>query len=641
MTTLLLLSNILQMSKILEIKNEINEALDFIQAKRVVWRDRLVKYVDQDKDEDKIGVNTIYSMMQLGLSIKYSDETSVIILPRKFWDIEYAANLTSLAEFDFDETERRVLKYQLDWDQQFFWASVEKKRGWDSVTQTCMTSSEDPLSWLMDPYGDYLTEFRYHYFEVEMLKSDMTEDKWFDEAKVAGLTQENIEELESTKTYKNRAAWFNDVTVDESEDFYVSLYDWVRRDWNDLYMVTVDAGKNEILREVLIEPVTVEEKKANRVDMRTQVNITWFSPKRWDPVGVSLVDLVIDKQIWNSILTNLRLIDAKFSTFGQTNLVNTDIVKNTTDLMSPSTNTKWIGVNPKGWNISNAVYPVPRQSIMQDSYAVTNELNKQASLDTWISDDSLGIPTKNITLGQAQQDQANANLRLALGISVSNWWEKAYWNFMWLRSYYEYFEESEVKFARVANGFDSLPIEFRVDDFLWIESPNIKIESKKNAEDKRKKESASFMVMYPSITEDPTLPKVTKNIARRYAMRLQWTPREMIKLLTYDKDEESAKHKLNLINNNDDKWVIIDDLWEDHQTFLVIFEWALDGPVKDKAIQARKEAFILSGQMAEQNAVSLEQETSGTWRDMQRQMTSNFISQENKKPTESLENIAV
>jgi len=63
--------------------------------------------------------------------------------------------------------------------------------------------------------------------------------------------------------------------------------------------------------------------------MRTQVNLTWFSPKRNDPFGVSLLDLTVDKQKANSILMNLRLIDAKFSTFGQMNLVNTDLVKNT------------------------------------------------------------------------------------------------------------------------------------------------------------------------------------------------------------------------------------------------------------------------------------------------------------------------
>jgi len=107
-------------------------------------------------------------------------------------------------------------------------------------------------------------------------------------------------------------------------------------------MVTVDSKMQEVLREVKIEPVTKEEKKSGKIDMRTQVNLTWYSPKRNDPCGVSLLDIVVDKQKFQSMLMNLRLIDAKFSTFGQMNLVNTDIVKNTNDLLKPSTNTKWI-----------------------------------------------------------------------------------------------------------------------------------------------------------------------------------------------------------------------------------------------------------------------------------------------------------
>jgi len=44
------------------------------------------------------------------------------------------------------------------------------------MKQIVKTSVEDPLTWLPDPYGDHLTPFRFHYFEIEMLKSSMTEE---------------------------------------------------------------------------------------------------------------------------------------------------------------------------------------------------------------------------------------------------------------------------------------------------------------------------------------------------------------------------------------------------------------------------------------------------------------------------------
>lgn len=165
-----------------------------------------------------------------------------------------------------------------------------------------------------------------------------------------------------------------------------------------------------------------------------------------------MADLILDKQKAQSILMNLRLIDAKFNTFGQMNLVNTDIVKDTTELTRPSINTKWIGVNAGQQNLSNAVYPVPRQSIMADSFNVSQELVRQIQLDTGIDSRSLGVQgDKNITLGESQQIQANANVIFGLGVEVSSWAEVDFWKHMWFRTYQENFSNSDEKFIRLSN----------------------------------------------------------------------------------------------------------------------------------------------------------------------------------------------
>lgn len=630
------------MNNILDIKNEISIWLDYVNSKRDTFRERLIKYVEQDKDEEKIWVNTVYALMQLGLAIRHTDETSVVVKPRKFWDEEYASNLTDLAAFDYDEMERKKLGYATNWDCQFFWVSLERNRGRNEYRQVIETSIEDPMTWITDPYSDFMTPARFNYFEVQILKSAMTEDQGFDEDLVAELTAWGITDIETNKTYRNEASGLNNVNDEWLEDFYVDCYDWFRYDneW-DLYLITVDSATNLILREQKIEPVTVEEKKTWKIDMRTQVAVTYYSPKRWDAFGINLVDLAVDKQKGQSILLNLRMADAKFSTFGQMNLVNTDIVKNTNDLLSPSTKTKWIWVNAWAWSLSNAVYPVPRQSIMSDSYNVSNELSSQLQLDTWMSENTLWVAEKGLTLWQSQQVQQNANLRLSLWISISNWGEEDFWKFMWFRTYNEYFDTEESKFIRVANGFDSMPVEFRRDDFIWIENPEIRIESKKKAEQDRQKENAAFQTSMPYFMQDPTIPKIIKTLALRYSMRLQWSPREMIKLLTYNKDEEWAKAKVIAINNKDDKGILIDNMSDDHQTYLVMFESAIDSPIKDRAIQARKQAYIMSGQMASQQGAALEWGW-GNWmiNSMQNQMTSNMLSQQNKWDVTSTWSIA-
>ena len=88
---------------ITELQDQINLGLNFIRTRRQKWRDNLAKYVDQDKEDGKVGVNTLYASTQLYVAIKYSDELSVLAKPRKFGDEEYADNITNLAEFDYDE----------------------------------------------------------------------------------------------------------------------------------------------------------------------------------------------------------------------------------------------------------------------------------------------------------------------------------------------------------------------------------------------------------------------------------------------------------------------------------------------------------------------------------------------------------
>ena len=103
-----------------QIQQEITSGLAFMSTKRQIYRDRLVKYIDQNKEVDKVGVNTIYATMQLYMAIMYSDELSVIVEPRKFGDEEYADNLTDLASFDYDEMKLSRIKYAKDWDMLFF-----------------------------------------------------------------------------------------------------------------------------------------------------------------------------------------------------------------------------------------------------------------------------------------------------------------------------------------------------------------------------------------------------------------------------------------------------------------------------------------------------------------------------------------
>lgn len=618
-----------------EIQSQIRLGLDFMNPKRQIFRNNISKYVDQDKDDDKIWVNTLYASSQLYTAIKYSDELAVIAQPRKFWDEEYAENITDLAEYDYKEMGLNRIKHSQFLDECLFGYSIKLKDWWDDIRKVVNVSIADPITWIPDPYQDYLNEGRWNFFEREITLHEIKEMKGFNEDEVDNLI---LSEPQSNRTHRNAAQWTADVT-DNTLNKIVSVYSGFSRINGKLYAVTVDAKMSSLLKFEEIKPVTKEEKKSGYVSMKTCVNISWFSPVRGNPCGIAMADLILDKQRAQSILLNLRLIDAKFNTFGQINLVNTNLVKDTGELTRPSINTKWIWVNADGnQNLSNAVYPVPRQSIMADSFNVSQEIVRQIQLDTGIDSRSLWIQgDKSITLGESQQIQANANVIFGLWVEVSGWAEEDFWNYIWFRSYQEFFSSSDEKFIRISNGFNTNQTKFRRDDFLGCENIDFTIESKKKAGQLREQMKVQFAATLPLILQDPNVPKITKSIAFKYQLKLQGHGREMQQILNpyFSPEEIDARRKVALLDNNDMLGAKIDSLDVDLMTYYVIFQSAMDTQAKEVALKGLEYAMIITWKTTQsQNNQAMQWMANAS----AAQLTSAAI-QQNSSPKQSLQTI--
>ena len=583
---------------ITQIQHEIEYWLSAVEQKRQIFRDRLHNYINPNKEEDKISDNTLYATTQLFCAVNYEDKLSVIFVPRKFWSEEYADNLTDLAKYDEEEMNLWPINFQKYWDMFMFWVWIRVLSWRDDIKKCPKRTIKDPLSRIPDPYWNHIDKPRFHYFEEQMLKSYMTKDRWFIESQVEKVGYEENWETRNTINHKNQNQWLNDVSENQlTENKLCNIYNWFTKHDNKWYLVTTDESKKLLLRYEEIKPVKKEEKE-NPELIEDPVVINRFSPYRWDPFGVAWADLVEDKQIANQVLKNLRLIDAKFLTFWQTNLYDPKAIKNRNDLLKPSVNTKWISFDSNSWvPISNAIYPVPRQSIMNDSFNVSQELKNDIQLATWMDNRTLWVPwDKTTTLWEAQQIQANANIRLWLNVEINNWAEKKFWK-LWERAYEEYFDYTETKLARVANWFWISNIEFRRDDFIWWESLDIIIESKKYIEQLREKQKVSFMAKLPLLLQDPNIPTISKKIALRYSLKLDWMQKDYINVMVPPTTEElNAQEKIKLINNENELWVLVDDINEDHYTYLILFEKARDNDIKQKAIENRKQAIIMSGQ---------------------------------------------
>lgn len=588
-----------------EIQDQITLGLNFILPRRQKWRDNLSKYVDQDKEDGKVGVNTLYASTQLYVAIKYSDELSVLAKPRKFGDEEYVDNITNLAEYDYNEMWLNRMRHAELVDECLTGVSLRKKDWWDDIRKVGKFCSVDPFTWIPDPYSDYVTEARWNFFEREIQSNELKEivsDEELEEATANGMDTE----LQSNRTYRNVANGTSDVT-DDTINKIVSVYEGYSRIEGKLYKCMISSNLQEIYEWEEIKPVTKEEKKSGYVSMKTVIRVSYFSPTRWDPCGISMADLILDKQKAQSILMNLRLIDAKFNTFGQINLVNTDIVKDTSELTKPSINTKWIGANAGNNSLSNAVYPVPRQSIMADSFNVSQEIIRQIQLDTGIDSRSLWVQwDKNITLGEAQQIQANANVIFGLWVEVSTWAEVDFWKHMWFRTYQEFFSQSDEKFIRLSNGFNTNQFVFRRDDFLWVEDIDFSIESKKKMTQMREQMKIQFSAKLPLILQDPNVPKITKSIAFRYSLKLDGHGREMQQILNpyFSPEEVDARRQVWYLN----AWLtpILNNPNVELMTYYVICQSAIDSPEKEKFLKRLEEWMIEMAQNVQMQSPALQ-----------------------------------
>ena len=243
---------------------------------------------------------------------------------------------------------------------------------------------KDPMAWLPDPFFDNTTDARFHYFEELIPKECLSEEYGFsEEAEEMGGTMSPL--LSQNQSARNRKTGYNNTPTDKTMVSVINGYSY----FDDvLYMVTLSEDGSQMLRCVEVKPVFKKE-KLEYVPMSAVVNTKWYSPKRGDPFGTSMLELIGPKQSALSQLINLRLINAKFSTLGQMYLYDINTVQNANEIARPSTNPKIIGVDGKNNPISQAVYPVPRNNILEDSFRVSQEIMEALQMETGINNNQL------------------------------------------------------------------------------------------------------------------------------------------------------------------------------------------------------------------------------------------------------------
>jgi len=595
------------------------------QPKREILRRRISLVNWQDKAIDKVNINTAAAQINTYIALSYADELKVSFSPRSIGDDEIAANVTNLAEFDFEEMGLDEKNYQKQFDKWFYGLSIRTFAPFDTNRNTPVVDVQDPLSWYSDPYptGFSAQDFRWHGFEYETTRSELERNGFENIDQI--WDKEDAEENANRIAYKS-AAWLwseDDDTPNERIDVY---YHYTK--FNDRwYFIVTDEAFNTLLKVEEIKAVTIEEKEDPTL-IPCPVVLNYFRPKRWNPFGDSIMDFTEDKQRADSKLFNLQLMKATREALGGDFIYNKTKIPNRAELTTPTVNKRYIPVNVQaGESLEGIIKEIPSERLSVDVENMRQMLKRESSTATGIDQVIQGIRgDKSITARESQTIQQNANLNLALNNKVDSWGEKEFWK-LWYREYQAHFNESKEKVVKLQKWFGTKISTFKKDDFMASSNIDIVITNKSDVEAKLEKEKLNIPY-YVEQTRDPSLPAITKLFLQRKVARLMGMPQNEIDFI-YDEtiEEKKAKEQVLLLNQNREIKDI--DPNEDQKTYLVIYERAKDTEATKKTIRKREEIYKMQRQR------QLSQVQPQKWgNSMLNQLTANSMSQQ-RQGTES------
>ena len=583
-------------------RTEHEMSLQYVRAKRVDFRDRLRLYNNQRKQRDKIGILTLYTTMNTLLAVYYSDEMAVEFAGRERGDQLLADAINRTAKFDHDEMGMDAIDYFVQWDRLFYGVGLRDISCYDVNTNTPVARSMNPLCWLPDPRGTVEANggtggFRFYGFEVDRSKADMEGKNFFNLQNLAIRgDDEKRQDMSATDEAYGLDSQLRDEKNYRSGDY--TQVDWYTQLTNERgetskYLITCDTEFRELFRIEKLKAVTDEEKKDESLVPWPLVT-NYYSPQRDNPFGTSVADLVEDKQRAKSILANLRIAKEKAAVYPMY-LYNTQKIRNRRDLDFGFNKAIPVNADPNE-PLSNALMPIQHDKNDSGTFAQEQSLDAEAQIATGADQMQSGVmSSQNRTLGEVQQVTANAQTRYMLGSRVNAWGEKKFWA-LWYRLYRQYFTEGQKKVIRLQGGQATRFATITRKDFVTKEDPDIRIASQFQLRSEKEKKRLAFTQIAPLLLSDPTRPKASRTWIEREILRLNDVDDDLMSIISpYAPDESKALSENELLGRNRLAKIAIG---EDHMSHLVIHGFAEDSAAKFAHMQAHRQAYVLSGQQA-------------------------------------------
>ena len=582
-----------------QITREYQEWRNYVNPKRIQYRNRVIRRNKQRKWVDKININMIANAIDTMIATSYTDGLTVNFAP-KDWRIgqEKADNLNYMAEFDNNEDDYQQVYYQKEQDRYFFGVSIRHRYGRDDTRKVPLFAVINPLSWIPDPQPSQTGRFdgknyRYHGFDMETTLLDLAADDTYDKDTlneiVAGLF--SSETKLNRNTYAQAYNYIMPTTVEGlKHNFALGIYHhFTNFEWKK-YQITTTADRAKVIRIREITPVLEEEKKDPN-QMSFPIILNYRKPRRNDAFGESVCDRLDDKQIAKTILFNLNIIKAKKEALGWDFIWNSRLIKNKNDILKPTTNGRNIFVDTQE-NLGNVGMEIPRSQIKADTFSMMQAIDNEAKYDVNLdSQQQWVLATRDVTATESQIAQANSNIIGLLNNKINSWWDKMF-RFEWRKGYQENFSSADKKNLTINSNFEFKSLTIGKDDFFTRQIPFIIIGTKWEIEWQNAKQIV-FRDKYLSLfLQDPSIPDVSKNIAKRMLLRCNGkTPNEINVLIPLTNFERKAYDYLGMVNLDIVPQSIFENPPESLRTFRVYIQKADNTKAKEVVLTSLQKAL--------------------------------------------------
>jgi hypothetical protein len=523
------LSSEQQESYLNQVKTEYDLSYKHIESKRAINLKRLKLFNNQKRDDSKVGDPTLFAIFNTVFATLYTDRLSVSFEPREEGDYDRALNMQAKAEYDYDKMDKEVVDYYWDWDTCFYGRGLVLLNQFDRERLCPVAENIDAISFLRDPRASSVNggmkgagAMRFGGREVGMSMQEMQSNPSYfnlDKITKGKSTIDNISEeaKEAHDEAQNReSTTYSEELLDENYEY--PILQWFTHIKGKKYVICTANNSS-----VLIRCTELKEEDGKPAKRWPIIDRALFPMSNdWD--GVSIPDLVEDKQRMKAVLLNLGIDSAKADLYPMY-AFDSDRITNRKDLNFGFN--KFIPV--KGGDVTTAIAPITKSTFYQQVNLILNLLDTAAQKATASPETAQGItPTQDRTLGENQLVTAGADSRRSLSAKIFSWSEKAFWEQYTILISKHFKEGISKQTLRIRGVLAPIWKKITRDDIVALDGYDIYIESSYMAEVKRKKDYNEFLSYLNAVAQ---YPDVNKRYGLKKLGRLLRIPTQELSIL--------------------------------------------------------------------------------------------------------------